>query len=287
MLVALSGRHVGTFAWDLDSKEIPWKDVTADDVRRRIRPCPPPEVTIPSSPFCLKTKRGPYVSIKGFPNAAGGLPALVHYLSLGNKPVDFVLGGSGLHFLAFQQGTYELKMANGVRILDKSKSYTQDFGSRGFQFEKALTGPINEFEQIESMQVVEIGSWRVLLSGECDGSFRGQRVEMKTGCKLDTNKLVLQMVSSGSSLLIQPEAGPGNVIKVVKRTPLEKIKHEVDMKCYDRICTSLNQLAGALDENGSIEVKFLIGTLRTAPVELRLPSDPVLDELIPREHRKK
>lgn len=234
-------------------------------------------------PLTFATKRGRGISNK-FPFDGTYLPALyatVKRRSAGLQDIDFVFGGSTLHYFE----THPSKSARGsssskayVSPNQRGKQYVAMLvpGSKavlvarcgsmnvnhtevGYQFERFTTGGAfkdkSDFSVFEHLQVIDIGpGYRTLFSAESDAvDADGNSVEVKSGNpRYFATKLPLQMISSGSAWLYAANKHR-DCLRSVKCSSLSEV---IDRQCSpgdvrrieSRILDAMRKLKQVADE---------------------------------------
>ena len=240
---------LGVYAWKppgQDPKAL--QDVTVDDIQRGLQATDSANrlvdlerLQLPVS-FCDASELPLCTAAAKFP-FTGGFMASLHVAvcrkGLDLKKIDFVIGGSILGFLSGQgkmRKTYLAQICPGTKIMviGQSKNYEQNFGEKGYQFERLVTGQdmygMHDLTTHEHLQLFRIGTFNVLVEAEVDAmDSQGRLVEIKTGNPrwFDVKEL-LQMISSGSQQLIHPYTRGPEVTEIVLK-PLEDLAQEVGL----------------------------------------------------------
>lgn len=252
---------LGVHAWVPHGKCKPMNEVVIDDVLHCINlgsELQPPRLAdlqqirsqLPLE-FHQRPPRGAHVSdAKTFPNAPGpAFPLLVARRTLTTEEfesVEFLLGGSELDALASQLSGYRstddragvrlvATMTDGVIVLATIRPYySSDGPALGAQFENLVTGRALEAPRsnvrFEHVSMAEIsgngsdGSFRVLLSGECDSvDDAGRPVEIKSGNpKYFGQRTAMQMLATGCESLVYAER-TRNTLQQVHRASVDDV----------------------------------------------------------------
>ena len=256
--------QLGSYYWDPEGLlEKSLVDVTVNDVKRGLRnserrPKQILDLESVSLPCRLRGNLRPQEAPNRFPYKAGFLPALVmaQRRGLDLQQVDFVLGGSGAAMLAkraIKEGTKYLVQrvpGSGALVVGKSKVYTQDFSTFGFQFERLVTGEpldgLHDLKQYEALQLVDIGGFRVLFVAEIDAvDAAGMPVEIKSGNpKYFGIDVALQMLSSGASMLLRADRHR-KLVKQVIAVPFAEFVRDLGVR---KVQQSEKTLVAALGE---------------------------------------
>jgi hypothetical protein len=132
------------------------------------------------------------------------------------------------------KGSNHLKHAyqcvRDVLILSKNKAYTQNFADIGFQFERLVTGAELDGKHSQTrdeiLQIMKIGEFNVLFAAEVDAIDEfGRSVEIKSGNpRYFGTKLMFQMISSGSSMLVQANKRDMTLTGIQKRSIHDMIR---------------------------------------------------------------
>eukprot|EP00435_Cladocopium_sp_Y103_P012299 s161_g3.t1 len=241
---------LGFYAWKPPSgPKKSMGQVTADDIRDGleaddIRDDPVTrlaleDVKLPVSFRELKPQR---TSAGSFP-FHGGMMACLHVTAkrgVDLQDIDFLIGGSILAFLCEKgkkDATYLAQKCPGTNIvvMSKHKTYEQNFGQRGFQFERLVTGQdmygLHDLTTHEHLQLLRIGEFRVLVTAEVDAvDDLGRPVEIKSGDpRFFGIKEMLQMISSGSQLLIHPYTKQLEVMEILRK-PIEDLAQQAGLE---------------------------------------------------------
>ena len=223
---------LGVYTWKPPSgPEKSLQEVTADDIRCGLQDDDLPRLDWTylknlNLPVRFRELRPQYASAGSFP-FQGGMMACLHAARkrVDLQGVDFLIGGSILAFLCGKgkkNATYLAQMCphTNIIVISKHKTYRQNFGQRGFQFERLVTGQdmygLHDLSTHEHLQLLQIGDFRVLVTAEVDAVDQGSPIEIKSGdSRFFGIKEVLQMISSGSRLLIHPKGGREEVKEII------------------------------------------------------------------------
>jgi hypothetical protein len=289
----------------------PFRDVTAQDVLHGLRQQDAkPRQVVPLSSLRLPMafKQLPEQRVGNtFPFDAGfAVPLYVaQERGVDLRSVDFVLGGSALNVLASRKidrnnsceaMRYLVQKCpvTGVTVLAKSAVYSTDYGSKGFQFERLLTGRDLDDDldrrHFESLQLIKVAGFTVLFAAEVDAvDIFGMPVELRSSrmrCRQRTMKTMFQMMSSGTETLVQ--AGRiGPVLTDVSASSLDDV---VGMLAAESLAAAAGSIAEALRAlkrsdiatDVPTELDFEAGALvlKPCPDGDLLPSESVVKELM-------
>ena len=292
---------LGFYNWKPPSRPTkPLGQVTADDIRcGLVADDPVPQLVNLKDvmlPVSYQELEPQYMKTGSFPSQ-GGMAACLHVLAtrgVNFGDIDFLIGGSVLAFLCGQGkkgAKYLAQMCPSTKmvIVSKHKTYTQNFGQRGFQFERLVTGQdmygLHDLTAHEHLQLLRIGKFRVLATAEVDAvDDQGRPVELKSSNPrffgIDT---LLQMVSSGSQLLLHPHT-TGLTVEKIHCIPMEQLASKVaeDVKETDRQIVAAFERLDASKESMTNERYSVLpdGRLRTAEGEALLPQQQVIEDLL-------
>ena len=302
-------QQLGSYCWDPEGLlEKSTRDITVSDVQHGLRNSDrrpkqildPESISLPCRLINSRNLRPQEVPSK-FPFKAGFLPALVmaQRRGLDLQQVDFVLGGSGAAMLAkrsIKEGTKYLVQrvpGSGALVVGKTKVYTQDFSTFGFQFERLVTGEpldgLHDLEQHEAIQLVDVGGFRVLFVAEIDAvDAAGMPVEIKSGNpKYFGIDLALQMLSSGASMLLRADRD-GSLVTQAIAVPFAEFVRDLGVQ---KVKQSEKTLVAALEElrsaasasNGACELQVAADRslyLTRSDEDALLPAASVVEELL-------
>jgi len=216
--------------------------------------------------------------------------------------VDFAFGGSTLEMLARSDAASNPYMATKLPKSDtilvvKTKDYIQNLADPGFQFERFVTGddvaPKAQIEFVEHLQLMLVGSYRVLFRAETDALLDEEPVEVKTtNRKYWGTKVMFQMISSGSPMLCHAVKRSGSVVASVNLIQLSEVsrdafrnngREQFEENILRNMAAIKDQMKDAKD--GQVfKIAFLHGVLQLAPCSTRgavlLPSSEIMKELI-------
>lgn len=177
-------------------------------------------------------------------NEVAHFVALEHFCPCSNQSshhqIRFLLGGSTLELLATQksQKPYYATHMDGKILIAKSAGYTGDPMAIGFQFERLLTcspgngntdpnAPANLRDRsfIEHLHILQIGRHMAICCAETDAiDIHGNRVELKASPpQAWGTKVMFQMISSASALLVSADKSKQNVLKAIHKLSLSKV----------------------------------------------------------------
>lgn len=293
---------LGFYAWQPPSR--PTKgmgQVTADDIRDGLETDDPvtqlalKDVKLPVSFRELRPQR---TSAGSFP-FHGGMMACLHVAAkrVDLQDIDFLIGGSILAFLCEKGKKNAMYLAQkcpgtNIVVMSKHKTYEQNFGQRGFQFERLVTGQemygLHDLTTHEHLQLLRIGKFRVLVTAEVDAvDDQGRPVEIKSGDpRFFGIKEMLQMISSGSQLLIHPYTKQLEVMEILRK-PIEDLAHQAGseelQKMDGRIVAAFQQLDASKQSMTDEPYRIILsnGHLQLASQgETLLPLPQVIEELL-------
>lgn len=144
--------------------------------------------------------------------------------------IDFLFGGSILHMLA----TANIKNAveyyaqkvpgTNVVVVEKKQSYTTNWNTFGYAFERFVREKSNTATTVMHLQVLTLGGYRVLFAAETDGmDHDGHPVEITTTKKQNWGiRVALQMISNGSHSLYAGTHNQ-NSLESIDRLSLSKV----------------------------------------------------------------
>lgn len=293
---------LGFYAWQPPSR--PTKgmgQVTADDIRDGLETDDPvtqlalKDVKLPVSFRELRPQR---TSAGSFP-FHGGMMACLHVAAkrVDLQDIDFLIGGSILAFLCEKGKKNAMYLAQkcpgtNIVVMSKHKTYEQNFGQRGFQFERLVTGQemygLHDLTTHEHLQLLRIGKFRVLVTAEVDAvDDQGRPVEIKSGDpRFFGIKEMLQMISSGSQLLIHPYTKQLEVMEILRK-PIEDLAHQAGseelQKMDGRIVATFQQLDASKQSMTDEPYRIILsnGHLQLASQgETLLPLPQVIEELL-------
>jgi len=256
-------------------------------------------------PLTFHDNLPPQRYVNRFPNDQGYIVPLYIAIKRGLSlsDIDFVLGGSSLDFLVNQGAGLDTRgdavvfltqRAQNVIFFVKSSEYVQDHACHGFQFERLVTGERmsgkHDSTKHENLQVLKIGDFTVLFSADVDAvDSRGELVEIKSGNpRYFGSKVMLQMISSGSTSLVQADKR-GPVLLGVRKRGISDLFREHSpeslLRYQARIIRGLAFLKSqkeAIKENIPSEVSYVNGELSLTPQPYRsvLPSMSVVQQLL-------
>ena len=275
--------------------------VTADDIRDGLETDDPvtqlalKDVKLPVSFRELRPQR---TSAGSFP-FHGGMMACLHVAAkrVDLQDIDFLIGGSILAFLCEKGKKNAMYLAQkcpgtNIVVMSKHKTYEQNFGQRGFQFERLVTGQemygLHDLTTHEHLQLLRIGKFRVLVTAEVDAvDDQGRPVEIKSGDpRFFGIKEMLQMISSGSQLLIHPYTKQLEVMEILRK-PIEDLAHQAGseelQKMDGRIVAAFQQLDASKQSMTDEPYRVILsnGHLQLASQgETLLPLPQVIEELL-------
>ena len=251
-------------------------------------------------PLIMRRDLPPQKFPNRFPNDAGYVvPLFVAFKrGLDLSTIDFILGGSSMDYLANRlldpcdTCVYLAQKLRNLILFVKYKEYTQDYSHIGFQFERLVTGRQMEDvvgpNRVENLRVIKIGPFSCLVAADVDATdASGNLVEIKSG---NPNyfgiKLILQMISSGSKILVNADKRGQTLLGINRRTLSDLIREETTEELKAAEMNIIESLASLKQAN----------ILETVPSEIRfnrnnviledsngksiLPSADVLEELL-------
>jgi hypothetical protein len=226
---------------------------------------------------------------------------------------DFCIGGSVLSMLAdrcIATDKYfccKIPHTAGAVLVAKGKDYTADWGDVGHQFERLVTGSLAgdssyDIEFTEHLQLMKVGTFDVLFCAEVDAmsADTGQPIEITaSNPRYRGTKLMLQMISSGSTLLCEGNKSRGSLVKITTRS-LASVASDATNDRYhlkrleSNILLGLSeiqkQLEGTADGHAH-EIHFAGSNMQLVPIRTRaaaslLPNDTVMKELLTNSNTK-
>lgn len=190
----------------------------------------PDELVDPKS---IKTPKSfltlpPHETKNTFPHGNLDIIALhvaARYRDVDFATIDFAFGGSTLQMLATcdDSDPYMVTIVPGTNtiLVVKNKDYTHNSADVGFQFERLMTGtpmgdyPLDDASSVEHMRIMNVGAYRVIIRAETDAMMKDSPVEIKaSNPRYWGSKVMMQMISSGSTKLCHGRKGRGNLIGV-------------------------------------------------------------------------
>jgi hypothetical protein len=215
--------------------------------------------------------------------------------------VDFCFGGSTLEMLATKDASdpFIVSRVPGTKciLVAKKKSYTKNLADFGFQFERYVTeGSMmntKDTSSIEHIHTMKVGTKTVLFRAEVDAvDENGGPVEIKaSNPRYWGTKVMLQMISSGSSKLCHGEKFRGTLTRVslknlssVAATAFQGSRAGIVEK---NILDGMEAIMSQVQDDMTYRVCFVNGTLKIVPASSRtfvlFPSDGVVKSLIDKE----
>uniref|UniRef100_A0A7R9ZMZ6 Decapping nuclease n=1 Tax=Craspedostauros australis TaxID=1486917 RepID=A0A7R9ZMZ6_9STRA len=156
--------------------------------------------------------------------------------------VDFMFGGSTLEFLANKKNPEKpgafyaavLVPSTNIVMVKKVDDYIQNYADPGFQFSRLVTG--RRFEDVEyvdymfeHMQTIQMDGHKVFFKGESDAIHKpdgGTCVPVETKANNPWfwgTKVMFQLISNGSSLMIHGKKGRGGYLNHVRPYTLKEM----------------------------------------------------------------
>ena len=214
--------------------------------------------------------------------------------------VDFAFGGSALEIFARMEATdtYMVTRVHNTNtiLVAKCKDYVKNYADLGFQFERLVTGESvtdkAEVEFVEHLQLMQVGTHRVLFGAETDALLDGEPAEVKASNPYHWGtKVMFQMISSGSPMLCHGVKSRGSLTSVnlielsqVARDAFKVQSRSVlEANILSCMASLKNQMEKAKD--GELyKIAFSGGSLRLLPSTTRsavlLPPPPIVKDLI-------
>lgn len=175
---------------------------------------------------------------------------------------------------------------------EQTQDLRAEFWPEGFQFERLVTGQemygLHDLTTHEHLQLLRIGKFRVLVTAEVDAvDDQGRPVEIKSGDpRFFGIKEMLQMISSGSQLLIHPYTKQLEVMEILRK-PIEDLAHQAGseelQKMDGRIVAAFQQLDASKQSMTDEPYRIILsnGHLQLASQgETLLPLPQVIEELL-------
>lgn len=295
-------KDMGLFAWHTQpiSELKSHAYVTEHEIRSRLDMTAPAAPRLKVDSICLPVRLSngtKQLRVNRFPNDPGVAAALAAAAAKGvdARDIDFVLGGSSMHVLAggsTEGNVYLAQRVGSAIVLAKHAEYTADLGSKGFQFERLITGESPNRaaspDVLIGMQLAKVGSFRVLFQAEVDAlDTKGDRVEAKSG---NPNRFgvkeMFQMVSSRSGTLVFADCR-GDTLKAIRTRSLtevadwtpKRLRHMLETNLLE----SMAQLkSSSLPEDVPSQLAFEGGkvTLTPRPDLSILPNSNVIEALL-------
>eukprot|EP00438_Fugacium_kawagutii_P032042 Skav217858 [mRNA] locus=scaffold5889:108155:108991:- [translate_table: standard] len=275
--------------------------VTADDIRHGLKEVEDPVPRLVDLkglklPVSFRELNSQSMSAGKFP-FYGGMMACLHVAAqkgVDLQDVDFLIGGSIFAFLCGKgrkDATFLAQKCPGTNmvVISRHKTYQQNFGQRGFQFERLVTGQsmygLHDLATHEHLQLLRVGNFRVLITAEVDAvDVQGRPVEIKSGKRRFFGiKEILQMVSSGSQLLVHPYTQGLEVVKVLC-TSIGGLLHQAGLQelreLDGRILAAFHHLDASKQSMTHEPYRLCEGQLRLASKnEALLPRQQVVQDL--------
>jgi hypothetical protein len=316
---------LGFFTWRPDDgeKTIRYEklnSITAQDIiesKRLDMNGRPPTLNIPKL-------RMPY-TFSSLPNAASfdnkfpyGQLECVHLHAATKRGVDwnatdFCIGGSVLNMLAdrcIASDPYfccKIPHTAGAVLVAKCKDYTVDWGDVGHQFERLVTGSLAgdsscDIEFTEHLQLMKVGTFDVLFRAEVDAisAETGQPIEIKaSNPRYRGTKVMLQMISSGSTVLCEGSKRRGSLVKITTRSLASVASDAINDRYHlkgleSNILLGLSEIQKQLEgvaEGQAHKIVFVGSKLQLEPIRTRaatslLPNDTVMKALLTNSNTK-
>ena len=255
-------KDLGHYVWSTVGEATENRNLTAEQVLQHIVSPDdavasgiqnPKTISRPSLPVSLPNLRAPT-----YPNLFPMDPGYIVPLRVARdrgvdlSTVDFMLGGSALNVLAEQNTsstTYVFRKVGRTIVLGKRNAYEKDFGKTGFRFERLLTGEATDdvtapAHSFESLRLLRIGPFRVLVSADIDAQTEDGIVEIKSGNpRYFGTKLMFQMMSSGASELHYAIKNRNRITGVARKSFAEMVPSDREIEQFERkIISSLERL---------------------------------------------
>ena len=220
---------------------------------------------------------------------------------------DFCIGGSVLNMLAdrYTNDPYfvcKVPHANGTILIAKHKEYTVELGDIGYQFERLVTGSSgslpdsSDIEFTDHLQIMKVGSFSVLVSADADAisAKSGLPIEIKaSNPRYWGTKVMLQMISSGSTVMCQGVKQRGSLVSIKTRSLSNVAKDAVESDSHIRqiennIVNGLAEIRGGMSKCNEGEVhkvtfmgsKVALDKVRTRAASEFLPDSDVMKTLL-------
>jgi hypothetical protein len=226
---------------------------------------------------------------------------------------DFCIGGSVLSMLADRCITTDpyfcckIPHTAGAVLVAKCKDYTADRGDVGHQFERLVTGSLAgdsscDIEFTEHLQLMKVGTFDVLFRAEVDSMSgdTGQPIEITaSNPRYRGTKLMLQMISSGSTVLCEGTKSRGSLVKITTRSLASVASDAINDRSHlKRLETNIllglseiqTQLEGVADGHAHkiifVGSKLQLEPIRTGAATSLLPNDTVMKALLTNSNTK-
>jgi hypothetical protein len=314
---------LGFFTWRPNSKKICYEKldtITASDITDSSRldmNGRPPKLHIPTirMPYSFRSLAIATSFENKFPY---GQLECVHLHAATRRGVDwtatdFCIGGSVMSMLADRciatDPYFACKLCHtaGTILVAKCKDYTVELGDTGHQFEKLVTGSSNscDIEFTEHLQLMKVGTFDVLFRAEVDAisAETGLPIEIKaSNPRYWVTKVMLQMISSGSTVLCEGTKSRGSLVKITTRSLSSVARDAIDDRAHmkrleSNILKGLSEIEKQMErvDDGVVHKIAFVGStmqMKLEPVRTRaaftfLPNDEVMKELLTNSNSNK
>jgi hypothetical protein len=181
----------------------------------------------------------------------------------------------------------------GAILISKGLQYRVNLGDKGYQFERLVTGSSDpwDIKFTEHLLLMNVGTFRVLFSAEVDAisEDKGFPVEL-TVSKRRPTRVLLQMISSGSTVFCEGRTKNGSLVNISAR----RLSKAVDIEGQRLRCLESNILKGLTEIQQQMEgvdagvvqkITFVESTTKLEPVGTGdalclLPDDKVMKTLM-------